>query len=172
MKRDIRELFKTNEEDKMSLPDGHRVEFLDKLEVQGKDKKSRGLWLRVAAVIAFGLTVGFSLLYKDPIKTATSPIVAQIEQVEAEYLKDIETEWNEFVSLTDDAHLIERFRNRLDDLDTDYNELSKAFLDNTNDIITVEALVNNLKTRLQILKDIQEHIKILNQKSEPYEKSI
>lgn len=171
MKQDIRDLFK-EEGDFKTLPENHRAEFLDKLNSQPKPNSSSTNWLKIAAVAILALTVGFSIFYKSPEKTEVSPIVAQIEAVEAEYLKDIEAEWESFLAITEDEVLVARFKKKLDELDTDYQDISAQFKADSNNIVVVESLVENLQTRLQILKDIQKHIKILNQNNEQHEKSI
>ncbi|WP_426430945.1 hypothetical protein ACPX19_00950 [Winogradskyella sp. HB-48] len=170
MKQDIREFFK-DQEDLKTPPRNHRKEFLDKLKAQNQSKKVSRKWLKVVAVVIVALTLGFTVLYKKPTEDV-SPIIAQVEAVEAEYLKEIDAEWDNFIAIADDEVLVVRFRKRLDDLDKDYQLIAEQFKGDVNNIQVVEALVENLQTRLQILKDIQEHIKILNQKNEQHEKSI
>ncbi|BAO76706.1 hypothetical protein [Winogradskyella sp. PG-2] len=171
MKRDIRELF-SEEKDLKILPENHRTEFLDKLKKQLKKKSNSFFWLRIAAVVIVALTVGFNVFYNKPVTEEISPMIAQIEAVESKYLEDIENEWESFVAITSDELLVARYKKRLDELDEDYQEISNQFKVDSNNILVIESLVENLKTRLQILKDIQEHIKILNQNNEQYEKSI
>ena len=171
MKQDIRDLFK-EESDLKSLPENHRVEFLEKLQEQPMKKIASFSWLKIVAVLLVALTVGFSLFYDRSEKEEVSPIIAQIEAVEAEYLADIETEWQSFLAIAEDEVLVERFRKKLDDLDKDYQDISIEFKDDPNNIMVIETLVDNLQTRLQILKDIQKHIKILNQNNEQYENTI
>lgn len=170
MKQDIRDLFK-EDEDLKTPPENHRSEFLDKLKTQNKSKKRGYTWLKIVAVVIVALTVGFSIFYKKPVENV-SPMLAQVEAVEEEYLKEINAEWENFVAIANDEVLVARFKKRLDALDRDYQSISKQFKSDANNIVVVEALVDNLQTRLQILKDIQEHIKILNQKNEQNEKSI
>ncbi|MBL86562.1 MAG: hypothetical protein CMO82_07890 [Winogradskyella sp.] len=170
MKQDIRNLFK-EEEDLKTLPDNHRAEFLDKLNKQKQSKNKRYTWIGAVAVVVVALTIGFALFTKQPTENI-SPFIAQVEAVEAEYLEEIKTEWQNFIALADDEVLVARFKKKLDELDNDYKIISKQFKSDANNIQVVEALVENLQTRLQILKDIQEHIKILNQKNEQYEQSI
>ncbi|TCK66776.1 hypothetical protein DFQ05_2050 [Winogradskyella wandonensis] len=165
MKRDIRELFKNEVEDtKHELPRNHREEFLAKLnsEKSNESNKSNYLFLRIAAVVVIALTVGFFTLQKP--EAEENPLVAQVAQVEKEYLANIETEWQNFKAIATDSVLVKRYEKRLLDLDEDYKEISIAFKNDTNNIAVVEMLIQNLQTRLQLLKDIQEHIKILNQK--------
>ncbi|WP_296314412.1 hypothetical protein [Winogradskyella sp. UBA3174] len=171
MKRDIRDLFKEEDELK-SLPENYRKEFLEKLKKQSKKKVTSFSWLKIAAVLLIALTVGFSLFYNNPEEEKVSPIIAQVEAVEAEYLKNIEVEWESFVALADDEILISRFKKKLEDLDTDYQEISVKFKNESDNLVVIEALVENLQTRLQILKNIQKHIKILNQKNEQHENII
>lgn len=170
MKQDIRDLFK-EDEDLKTPPANHRNEFLEKLKKQNQSKKPSLKWLKIAAVFIVALTVGLSVFYKEKTENV-SPMIAQIEAVEAEYLKEIDAEWKNFVAIADDEMLVDRFKKKLDELDNDYKIISKQFKSDANNIQVVEALVKNLQTRLQILKDIQEHINILNQKNEQNEKSI
>ena len=150
------------------LPKNHREDFFKKLKSQKKPKLHNYLWLKVAAIFIIGLVFIYPLLKKETIEKP-SQIIAQVE---AEYLSSIETEWRNFLAITNDEKLIKRFEKKLDELDADYKEISKAFKIDTNNILILESLVDNLQTRLKILKDIQEHIKILNQKNEQHENTI
>ncbi|MBU2928515.1 hypothetical protein [Winogradskyella psychrotolerans] len=173
MKQDIRNLF--NEEDDLkTLPEKHRIEFRERLKKQSQPKRGPYAWLSAAAILIIALTIGFNVMQKEvkPELNQVSPIIAQVEAVEAAYLKDIETEWQSFIAIADDAVLVERFRKKLKDLDTDYKAISVQFKEDSNNILVIEALVENLQTRLQILKDIQKHINILHQNNEQNESTI
>lgn len=176
MKRDIRELFKTEDEVvKNKLPQNYRQEFLDKLKsnAPNKPKKTNHLnWLKIAAVLVLLLTVGFGIFNTKNTEEQPSPLIAQIESVEKEYLENIHAEWQNFIKLTDDENLVKRYEKRLTSLDNDYQETSNSFKNDPSNILVVESLITNLQTRLQLLKDIQEHIKILNQKNEHNENTI
>ncbi len=171
MKQDIRGLF--NEEDDLkTLPENHRAEFLEKLQKKSKKKTASVSLLKIAAVLLIALTVGYGMFNSKPEEITVSPIIAQVEAVEAEYLKNIDIEWKSFIAIAEDEVLVERFRNRLEDLDKDYQQISSQFKSNSNNILVIESLMENLQTRLQLLKDIQEHIKILNQNNEQHENTI
>ncbi len=173
MKQDIRKLFdKEVTSDLKTLPEGHREAFLKKLRDRKKTKNNVYYWLKVAAVVLLLLSVGYQLLY-DNQKTDEDDIelmlIAQVKATEEGYLKAIQTEWQNFIAVAKDSSLVSRFQQKLDELDADYKTISIQFEEDANNVLIVEALVNNLQTRLQILKDIQEHIKILNQNNEHYE---
>jgi CHASE3 domain sensor protein len=174
MKQDIRDLFKNEDEENLKqLPDNHRAEFLEKLKKPEESKRKTFVWLSIAAVLLIAFTIGFNVFNSDIEEDNTAtPIIAQIETIEAEYLANIETEWQSFIALANDENLVKRFRKKLDELDEDYKEISIEFKEDSNNIMVIEALVDNLQTRLQILKDIQKHIKILNQTNEHHENTI
>ena len=164
MKRDIRHLFKDEDPNLKTLPKQHRAEFLEKLKKQPKKKATSFFKLKIAVVLLIALALSYTVFYNTSKTVEVSPIIAQVEAIEAEYLNNIETEWQNFIAITDDAVLVERFKNKLEDLDNDYKAISIQFKEDSNNILVIEALVENLQTRLTILKDIQKHIAILNQK--------
>ncbi|WP_339755876.1 hypothetical protein [uncultured Winogradskyella sp.] len=171
MKRDIRDLFK-EEGDLKKLPKNHRTAFLEKLKNKPTKKRASFALLKVVAVLLVALSIGLSLFYDKPEVTNVSPMIAQIEAVEAEYLASIKAEWESFIAIAEDEILVTRFRKKLDELDKDYKDIALQFKEDTDNILVVESLVENLQNRLQILKDIQAHIKILNQKNEQNENTI
>lgn len=177
MEQDIRALFKKNDELK-KLPENHKDEFLGKLKNSKQNTSSKPKYsfvYRIAAVLIIGLSIGYGV-FKTNFNTdkvvEENILVQQIESIEKEYLANIEQEWQSFLMLTKDEKLVKRFENKLADLDAYYKDISIEFQEDTNDIIVLEALVENLQTRLNILKDIQKHIKILNQKNEQNENTI
>ncbi len=168
MKRDIRTLFKDDNRNDYELPEGHREEFLKKLEQPSKRRYT--LWMRIAAVFVVALALSYTIYKNMGRPSDTLPILAQIEAMEVNYLKSIDKEWQSFVAIAEDKALVNRYRKKLDDLSKNYEELSIQFKGNPDDIIVVEQLVANLQRRLDLLKDIQSHIIILNQKNEHHEK--
>jgi hypothetical protein len=167
MKHDIRDLFKDDTIAQKQLPANHRTEFLYKLKADSKPKANGFLWLKIAGVLVVGLFIGISVFNSETIVQEPSSIIAQIEAVEAEYLKNIDLEWQSFIAIANDEKLVKRYKEKLAELDNDYQEISEDFKSDSNNILVIESLVENLQTRLELLKDIQEHIKILNQDNNP-----
>ena len=172
MKQDIRDLFNHNELPKKKLPESHKQEFLEKLqglEIKRPTKKKLPFLLKIAASIV--LLLSLSYYFQDSIdsETKNTALEIQVKQIEKEYLQQIDTEWSNFVNLTNDDNLIKKYREKLSDLDISFREISKQFKEEPNNISVLEKLIENLQTRLQFLKDIQNHIKSLNQKNISYE---
>ncbi|WP_442264663.1 CHASE3 domain-containing protein [Tenacibaculum sp. ZS6-P6] len=168
MKRDIRELFKEDELEK-ELPENHRIEFLEKLKVTNEKRKFpfKKIIGFVASLVV--LISVYLFLPKNKIDEKNQQLLLHVQQIETEYLKNINTEWNNFLELTNDEKLIEKYDEKLKELSADYKVLSSKLNENPNDINVLEALISNLQKRLQTLKDIQEHIKSLKQKKVTYE---
>ncbi len=166
MKRDIRELFQ--EEDYVNkLPENHRIEFERKLEGIKKSKKKIKVFAIIACIAV--LVVSYIFLNQESEVIVEPSILQQVQQIEKEYQKNIEKEWSNFLELTSDQQLISRYRIKLENLSNKYLELSKKLNNQPNNITVLEQLIFNLQTRLQTIRDIQEHIKSLNQKNKTYE---
>nr|WP_321222890.1 hypothetical protein [uncultured Psychroserpens sp.] len=181
MKQDIRDLFRDTDANLIDtsgkqLPDNHRQEFYDQLKASRPRRESKlntNYLIKIAAIITLfvALTVAlFTTLDNTSKQIVEEPsIETQIERIEKEYLASIDLEWQRFLTVANDEKLVERYKDKLDDLTRDYKEISLQFKEDNNNISVIESLVENLQTRLQLLKDIQEHIKVLNQKNEQYE---
>ncbi|WP_299626296.1 hypothetical protein [uncultured Tenacibaculum sp.] len=169
MKRDIRELFKEEEFEK-ELPENHKAEFLGKLKETSRKKKNpfKKMIGLVASVIVL-ISVYYLFLPDNKIEEKDQQLLLHVQQIETEYLKNINTEWNNFLELTDDEKLIKKYDDKLKKLSESYKVILSRFNKNPNDINTLEDLISNLQKRLQALKDIQAHIKNLKQKKVTHE---
>ena len=171
MQKDLRNLFKTENVSAKKLPETHRNDFLEKLEASKTEMPKQINYrfiYKIAAVLVLFFAIG--VVYQDFGRNNIEvKKVSSIERIEKEYLVSINEEWQRFTILAKDKNLINRYKKRLDDLDKDYQEISEQYKVDNNDILIVEILVENLQTRLQLLKDIQEHITLLNEQNEQYE---
>lgn len=167
MKQDIRELFKNNELEKKKLPSFHEKDFLEKLERFNKNKlpkKHVEKW-KIAVSILLIFSIGY-YFFKSEIYISPEPtLFVQVKKIEKEYLSQIDNEWESFIKLTSDKELVKRYEEKLSNLDINYKEISNELKQDPNNIMVLEKLIENLQTRLKILKDIQNHIKELNQKN-------
>lgn len=176
MKQDIRDLFKDQDASGKQLPDHHRQEFYDKLKASRPKREltlNKNYVFKVAAILL--VCLAFTIVFYNSNQKVSnqiaeeSPIETQIDAIEKQYLASIEFEWQNFINIANDDKLVKRYEDKLENLDNDYKDISNQFEADHNNIIVIEALIDNLKTRLQLIKDIQEHIKLLNQKTKQYE---
>lgn len=170
--KDIRNTFSESDFPEKKLPQGHREEFLEKLQSRSAKKpRQKNSWWKIAAALIVLVGLGFVLLQNNETNDfpEADAIALELQQIEKQYLQEIKTEWEKFLKLAKDEKLIARYKEKLQQLDTDYKEISMDYNADKNNIQAVEDLIRNLQTRLSLLKDIQEHIKILNQKNEQHE---
>lgn len=179
MQHDIRNLFKDDDVSSKTLPKSHKVEFLKKLKKSQNTKTKHFNYkfiYKSVAILILLFTIGL-VLYNQPPKINSeiikkSTLELQIKTIEQQYLTDIDKEWQKFLALTKDRKLIKRYQKKLNNLDNDYKEISIQFSKDTSSILIIEALIKNLQMRLQLLKDIQEHITLLNPQNKQYETTI
>lgn len=173
MKRDIRTLFKEEDTSAKKLPENHREMFTQKLKKAKKNapkKRPSGMFLKIAASIIILLSASYYLFTeKETTEKRPTTLELQVQQIEQEYLQQIDDEWQNFIKITNDKKLITKYREKLDNLDSNYKTLSKSFEESPNNITVLEKLIENLQTRLQLLKDIQAHINTLNTQQKTYE---
>tara|TARA_R110002126_G_scaffold30602_1_gene99744 strand:+ start:1832 stop:2365 length:534 start_codon:yes stop_codon:yes gene_type:complete len=173
MERDIRDLFKEKKDIKIELPKNHREEFFQKLHYVDKErpKKKNVVLLKIAAVIAL-VFCGTFFYFKDFSsikKTAKTEIQVQIELFENEYLTNINKEWESFIKVANDSVLVKKYKVKLKESVTDYKKITNQLKENPDNINVLESLINNLQRRLELIKNIKEHINELNQKNISYE---
>ncbi len=172
MKQDLKHSVNSGTETDERLPQNHREEFLMKLNTQNNRNSKRYSFLKIASVVLLIVAIGVASLIPIDNQKTKDPLLLQLEVVEKEYLKQIDVEWEQFVTLTTDDRLKQRFEQKLDELQIDYLSLTSEFKNDPNNLLILESLINNLQTRLQLLRDIQKHINLINQKNEQNENSL
>ena len=102
---------------------------------------------------------------KSEIKADSQPkLLVQVKKIEKEYLNQINIEWKNFVKLTKDENLIQKYKEKLFSLNEDYKSITKQFEKDAYNVFVLENLIKNLQRRLELIKDIKEHLKELNKK--------
>lgn len=168
MEQDLRELFDTDEFPTKKLPENHAKEFAQKLQQQTpKKKKPVSFFLRIAASIVIVFTVGYFVL--NSIEDQPTALQKQVAEIEKTYLKQIDQQWQNFVKTVTDPQLVNYYEERLNRLKEDYDKISAQFNKEPNNILILEELITNLQQRLELLKNIQEHIQEINKETKRYE---
>lgn len=186
MAKDIRELFKNdNQQSDKQMSQGHEARFLDKLD-QALPQKKQSNWtfLNIAAsiVIILGLGFGGYTFFKqdaNPItvvdteqpkpeinkttKTMTlGDISPDLKKVEDYYVANINLELSKLKLTPENKELFDGYVLRLEELNAEYKSLSTELTDNGPDEHTVNALIQNLKFRLNLMYRLKEQLNQLN----------
>ncbi len=181
MAKDIRELFKN--ENKMSnqqMSKGHEARFLDKLDQALPQKKqSRWSFLNIAAslLLVLGLSFGSYTYFKkdatpnvvvdnnnkSTTKTMTlGDISPDLKKVEDYYVANINLELSKLKLTPENKELFDGYILRLEELNAEYKSLSTELTNNGPDEHTVNALIQNLKFRLNMMYRLKEQLNQLN----------
>ena len=186
MAKDIRELFKNdNQQSDKQMSQGHEARFLDKLD-QALPQKKQFNWtfLNIAAsiVIILGLGFGGYTFFKQDVhpitvvdteqpkpeinKTTKSMTLGDIspdlKKVEDYYVANINLELSKLKLTPENKELFDGYVLRLEELNAEYKSLSTELTDNGPDEHTVNALIQNLKFRLNLMYRLKEQLNQLN----------
>tara|TARA_R110002050_G_scaffold105097_7_gene214669 strand:+ start:676 stop:1254 length:579 start_codon:yes stop_codon:yes gene_type:complete len=179
MARDIRALFKDDKIWHEKMPENHQNRFLNKLDkaLPEQSVKSKFNWFRIAAsvVVLLGLSLG-AYNYFQP-KVDVKPTVATVNTVETKtlgdvspglkkvedyYLASINLELSKMKPTAENKDLFDNYLVQLDELDKEYKHLSVELTESGPTELTVNALIDNLKFRLNLLYRLRAQLKQLN----------
>ena len=187
MARDIRELLKNDQklvQDKM--PKGHEARFLKKLdeELPERSSKSGFTFLNIAAsiVLLIGLTLGAYKLVnlnqnvvipENNVATVTTKTLGdvspQLKKVEDYYMASINFELSKMKYTPESKELFDGYLAKLEDLNNEYNRLADELIESGPKEQTVNALIDNLKFRLNLLYRLKDKLYELNNSENKYE---
>ena len=160
------------------MPKGHEARFLLKLEEQLPQKK-RHFNYKVAASIVLLIGLTFSSIYlfngteavKMPIKTVEvepinktktlGDISPDLKKVEDYYLANINLQLASLTITPDNKMLFDGYLEQLERLNTEYNKLNEELTETGVSQNLVNALITNLKLRLNLMHRLDEQIKEL-----------
>lgn len=197
MGQDIRKLFSEEQEEKShGLPKGHLKRFEYKLDREfPKEKDEQNfVWWKMAAVFLVALgTAAFFLLNNETqeievVETspqtempkqepheafALSDVSPEFKRVEDYYLASINVEIAKLNITAENKELIDSFMEQLAGLDEEYKNLNMELAEAGINEQTVEALIENLKMRLDLMLSLKQKLKELNQlENEKYQSNI
>ena len=192
MAQDIRKLFeeeRTKDFTKDKMSSGHEARFLEKLDKELPIKKSKNwIWLQVAASIVFLIALGYSGLkyFENPIEPvkvvdtntnketptkSLGDISPDLKKVEDYYLANINLELSKVKLTPENKELIDGYISRLEELNKEYDRLSLELSETGANELTVNALITNLKFRLNLMYRLKEKLSEINNENNGLEQN-
>lgn len=182
MAQDLRNLFEKDEKAQdVKMSEGHDARFLQKLEeALPKEKKSTGFsFLSIAAsvVVLLGLTIGAIKFFEpsvdidNPVKVVEAKINTlggvspELQKVEDYYLASINLELSKVELTPENKELVDGYILRLKELNEEYDKLLVELNDNGPNEETLDALIDNLKFRLNLVMRLKEKLQEFNDDS-------
>ena len=185
MAQDIRELFQKEQknETQANLSAGHEARFLKKLDAEfSKTSKTTWSWWYIAASIVVVLGVGFGTFkyFQEPenIQVVDTPtdtesnkgeiptrtlgdISPDLKKVEDYYLANINFELSKVTLTPENKDLIDGYLTQLETLNQEYKRISLELTHSGPNELTVNALITNLKFRLNLMYRLKEQLETL-----------
>ncbi|MBM1106460.1 hypothetical protein JQC67_09950 [Aurantibacter crassamenti] len=175
MSKDLREIFKNDHSETTDkMRSGHEKRFLERLENELPiAKKATFLLWKVAASIVILVGTTFFFINKneansvdtkvvekgDPIKKdgvySLGDLSPDLKQVENYYVSTINLEISKLELTEDNKDLIDSYLNQLEVLNVDYEKLNIELNEIGPNDQTINALIENLQLRLQLLKRLK-----------------
>ena len=179
MGQDLRELFKEQrEKEKYQINKGHETRFFEKLETElsNKRKSSSYFWLKIAAsvLVLVGLTGYLYTNYKTILTTtivtanpkkqdsdttiSLGDLSPDLEKIENYYIANINLELANLEISEENMGVVDGYMEQLEILDAEYKSLNKELNTIGPNDQTIEASIQNLQLRLELLKKLQEKL--------------
>ncbi len=189
MAQDLRNLFENEEKNsQLKMSEGHEARFLNKLdsalpEETSINKRFSVLQIAASIVILIGLAFGAYKFTQQP-KSIENQVVENQNQtnddqlkslgdispdlktVEDYYLANINLELSKIKQTPENKELFDGYVVRLAELNQEYKRLSIELTENGPNELTVSALIDNLKLRLNLLYRLKEQLHDLNTSDE------
>tara|TARA_R110001599_G_scaffold98558_2_gene253283 strand:- start:2229 stop:2783 length:555 start_codon:yes stop_codon:yes gene_type:complete len=173
MSKDIREIMKNYKNKDVSLSAKHRNNFEDRLlkEVHHQPKKRNYKWLQVAAsvVIIVSLAIGYIGLEPTPEEIKPTKEISlgslspELKSIENYYVSTINYEISNLSVNDSNKEILEGYLAKIGELSTEYKSLTQELnTKGVNDEI-INALINNLQLRLQLLQRLKKQLNDLKQ---------
>lgn len=185
MAQDLRNLFEEDpKEHGIKMSKGHDSRFLQKLEKELPKKKStrRFSFLNIAAsvIVLLGMSYGAFQFFNTPSSNSVEPtevvvakddikslgeVVPDLKKVEDFYLASINLELSKVQLTPVNKELVDGYIERLKELNEEYDKLTVELNTNGANEETLDALINNLKFRLNLVMRLKEKLHEFNEES-------
>ena len=177
MKIDLRDKIK-KEKMRRELPNNHRKTFEELLQKElHQESKKNYTFLKVAAsvILLIGLSfTGYQFFNSDVSQdvvitkdrsdnkiNSMADISPDLKKVEAYYLTQINYQLAKITITDENRDLLEVYLSQLSDLQKEYHNLNTQLISSEINEDTIDALIENLQLRLQLLRQLKKKLEII-----------
>ncbi len=179
MAQDLRNLFEEDpKEQHAKMSEGHEARFLQKLDNELPKKKTsshfRVLNIAASVVVLLGLSYGAFQFFESPVNLdepievvdanlkTLGDVSPDLKKVEDYYLASINLELSKVQLTPENKELFDGYVQRLIELNQEYDKLTIELNDNGPNEETLDALIENLKFRLNLVMRLKEKLQEFN----------
>ncbi len=170
IKEILKKEFKNSNHD---LPVNHRQQFENKLQNElHKSKKRNFTFLKVAAsiilLVSLGLLVNFNLKNKEVKKQnyTLGSVSPELKKIENYYTNAITYELTQLNTNSKTKPILDKYLTKLEELTKKYKEESAQLNIDKISEKTINALIDNLQLRLQLLLQLKEQLNSIKNKKD------
>ncbi|WP_347175415.1 hypothetical protein [Polaribacter uvawellassae] len=168
MSKDIREIMKNYKNKDVSLSANHRNNFQDRLlkEVNHQPKKRNYRWLQIAASVVLIVSLAIGYFGIEPTSEDIKPtkeislgsLSPELKSIENYYVNSINYEISNLDVNEKNKEILDGYLAKIGELTTEYKSLTTELnTKGVNDEI-INALINNLQLRLQLLQRLKKQL--------------
>lgn len=176
MPKDIRKLLENYPEESVNLSENHSNKFESKLmkELHQEKSKRKGIyWLSVAASLALLVTVAIQFIditppskgseVKKEKQISLGNISPELNTIESYYVNSINLELSQLEMTDENKELVDSYLTKIGELTSEYKSLTEELNTKGVNDQTIDALINNLQLRLQLLKRLKKQLNNLKE---------
>lgn len=179
MPKDIRKLLENYPEESVNLSENHSNKFESKLMKElheERPKRKTVYWLSIAASLALLVTVAIQFNsdskgdgpLKSPVTEETKQISLgtispELNTIETYYVNSINLELSQLEITDENKELIDTYLQKIGELTEEYKSLTKELNTKGVNDQTIDALINNLQLRLQLMKRLKKQLNNLKE---------
>jgi hypothetical protein len=166
MQKDIKKIVKKEfENSNTNLPKNHQIRFEERLknELHFK-KKTNFFFLKIASsfliLLSLGIIIYTNYTDKNILKQnyTLGSLSPELEKIEEYYTNAITYELTQLEINTENQPILDKYFDKLEQLTTDYKKQSTELNIHQINEKTINALIDNLQLRLQLLLQLKEQL--------------
>lgn len=171
--QDIKKLLaKEFKNSNLDLPLNHRKRFEDKLHKElHTNKKNKFSVIKIAAnfllLVSLGILITFNLKNKKTVKQnyTLGSLSPELEKIERYYTNAITYELTQLEINDENQPILDKYFTKIEELTNQYKlESTQLNIDDINEK-TINALIDNLQMRLQLLLHLKEQLNSIKNKN-------
>ena len=174
MPKDIRKMFENYPEESGALSSSHANAFENKLmkELHQRQPKQKNYkWLSIAASIALLISIAIHFTPKDiePVDKKTDQnirlgsISPELNTIETYYTNSINLELSQLEITDENQEILDSYLVKIGELTTEYKTLTLELNTKGVNDETIDALISNLRLRLQLLQRLKKQLNNLKE---------
>jgi len=164
MPRDIREILNEEQSNSLKLSNDHRKKFDERLAELDHPKRKNYQFLKIAASIIIILSLGYFFVPKNTIEQPVDDtkivnignVSPEMKQIENYYLTAINYEMASIEQTPENKDILDAYLKKIAELTSQYKQLSLDLTEKEINEKTINALIDNLQLRLQILLELRD----------------